>query len=1157
MTFSPNEQQLIDTLKALPPNSIYRHAEKRTIMKGFQLYTSHQVSDIGWEENGTLSVVFALQPTDRDSSTPHVVHSSIDQGSLTLECSCSAGGGQGKCEHTVAVLMTILNLLNPRLFNMTRDDPHLRAHLEEGLFKEKIRAPEGDYRTSALNLRDIVSLRRVSRYQVIVETTGGRVTAFVESNGERVTERDDFRRMPWEIAYLARCSYQKDMSFVLPIFLKKADNLYPLFYQRNGRRQRIEWQGEKVFRTWTELDANGSEVRLRKGFSLNGEGPEFTHLVGNMAFTEDRRAMCSVAGRDGWLPWDELARACFPDHVNRADRDDGLTVGIPLDVFKKAQIVMKKGEAKELLEPIRCLEGGKESAYSAVEASSFRLVISRAREKEDVFTVEPQCLSGDYVCKPSQQVFSFARDVEWGRVPASLRTKKRKAILYDAFFHTLSENSRKGMSTRLKEEINEQTFGKSHLVAEARRMIKSAVDRFKDEDAQFHITPQGWRLITVDKSRETLLFVVPYAIFGSAIFERLIRDGSLMVVREEHLFQELYLLEEVARESGIELFFGDRPVESVTWELTLDATSGTIDWFEIRPEIRSKGNPIPRELWEQALARKGVVIRNGSIQVLSRKSMEALDALYGLWGKTKAERGRTVVSIPRLRMIELFALKKKGIAVRLSPEDGAVMEHLLHMTEIEKREVPAGFRGNLRPYQRKGYEWLAFLFENRFGACLADDMGLGKTIQAIALMAGIREERVKRSGESGCPSAPFLVVLPPSLIFNWEQEIEKFYPSFRVCVYRGKMRSADLSSYDVILTSYGLVRRDIGRLREIRFGLIIFDEAQAIKNIFAGTTSAVRQLQADFKVALTGTPVENHVGEFFSIVDLVLPGLLGDYKEFRGQTRNDLSSALPVIGERTKPFILRRTKEHILSELPPKVERDIYLDLTEQQKRFYNQTVSEVRSTIESAYRSNTASQAKIIALTAIMRLRQICLTPELLVADTKESSPKVEFLKEKVAELLSESHSALVFSQFTSFLDIVGKEMQADGFPLFRLDGSTPVSKRKEIVESFQNSHGPSIFLLSLKAGGQGLNLTRATYVFHLDPWWNPAVENQASDRAHRIGQTNKVMVTRLLMRHTVEEKMMALKHRKQALYKALMETPEKGVAGEISREDFAFLLS
>jgi len=468
--------------------------------------------------------------------------------------------------------------------------------------------------------------------------------------------------------------------------------------------------------------------------------------------------------------------------------------------------------------------------------------------------------------------------------------------------------------------------------------------------------------------------------------------------------------------------------------------------------------------------------------------------------------------------------------------------------------VPA-LRADLRQYQREGYYWLAFLYEHGFGACLADDMGLGKTVQAICLLAAMKEGKVTPPG-SAPTGLKSLVVVPPSLIFNWEREIERFYPNLGIRVYRGRGRSAGTGDYDVLIASYGLVRRDIAKLKQLRFNVIIFDEAQMIKNIFADTTHAVRQLKALFKIALTGTPVENHVGEYFSIMDTVLPGLLGDYREFQGRVRADAASVLPVLKERTRPFVLRRTKERILKELPPKIERDVFLELTEEQKRFYNRTVLEVRSTVDAAYRMKAAEQARIIALTAIMKLRQICLTPRLLVEELKEPSPKIEFLKEKLGELCDASHSSLVFSQFTSFLDLVEEELRTKGLPLFRLDGSTPVSKRKGIVDGFQESRAPAVFLLSLKAGGRGLNLTRGAYVFHLDPWWNPAVENQASDRSHRIGQENKVIVTRLLMRHTIEEKMTALKNRKACLYRALMDGPGGCEDRAITKDDFEFLL-
>jgi non-specific serine/threonine protein kinase len=328
-----------------------------------------------------------------------------------------------------------------------------------------------------------------------------------------------------------------------------------------------------------------------------------------------------------------------------------------------------------------------------------------------------------------------------------------------------------------------------------------------------------------------------------------------------------------------------------------------------------------------------------------------------------------------------------------------------------------------------------------------------------------------------------------------------------------------------------------------------------VKNLQAATTAAARRLNGRFTLALTGTPMENHLGEYYAIMDLSLPGLLGSYEEFRRKIDIRGFGGIDTLISRTRPFILRRSKQMIVDELPPRIESDLYLELTPRQRALYQKTVEEVRGTIAEAFQARAAGQARMIALTAILRLRQICLCPSLFVKG-KVDSPKLEALADQLLELRDEGHSALVFSQFTGFLDIVEEGLKKQGLHCLRLDGSTPVPKRKNLVRSFQESDGPKVFLISLKAGGKGLNLTRATYVYHLDPWWNPAVENQASDRAHRIGQTGQVTVTRLLMRHTVEEKMMALKERKLKLYRALLEDASGAGGAALTKEDFDFLL-
>jgi SNF2 family DNA or RNA helicase len=593
-------------------------------------------------------------------------------------------------------------------------------------------------------------------------------------------------------------------------------------------------------------------------------------------------------------------------------------------------------------------------------------------------------------------------------------------------------------------------------------------------------------------------------------------------------------------------------VRQVKWEITLDATRSTIDWFELRPEVKCEGGTVTSAEMAEALTAGGMYLKHGEYVMLDAETRSVLAILP----QQKKSRGaqNEPVRIPRLQILDWLHLRKNGVTVRFSREDEKVFASLQSFDVMPATPVPEKIDATLRQYQIEGYLWLAFLYTHRFGACLADDMGLGKTLQAIALLAGLHEEKIVSHARS---RLPHLIVVPPTLLFNWEGELSRFYPALRVLTYRGIDRTTDFSGADVVLTSYGVVQRDAVKLSALKFDVIIFDEAQAVKNIKNGTTGACRRLQGHFSLTLTGTPVENHLGEYYSVMDISVPGLLGDYAAFRRSMNSTDGSFLQTLIRRTRPFILRRSKTMIASELPPKVETDIYLELTARQKVLYTKTVEEVKATVDEAYRSRAAAQARIIALTAILRLRQLCLSPEILLPKTEEPSPKIEFLLAQLEELFDEGHSVLVFSQFTRFLDIVERKLADKRVRCLRLDGSTPVGERKKLVERFQQSETPSVFLLSLKAGGRGLNLTRATYVFHLDPWWNPAVEDQASDRAHRIGQTAQVTITRLIMRHTIEEKMMELKKRKLALYKALLDdAASKGGAG-ISKTDFDFLLA
>ena len=336
-------------------------------------------------------------------------------------------------------------------------------------------------------------------------------------------------------------------------------------------------------------------------------------------------------------------------------------------------------------------------------------------------------------------------------------------------------------------------------------------------------------------------------------------------------------------------FFNDTATTEIYTLSLHDALPISIDWFEIKPEIMSDGKLVNEEMWQNALSQNGIVESKEAIRILDSNTKEILGAI-GLVRRNNnhdPDKEKEIVCVPRLQIFDWVELRKKGVKVKLTKEDEELLERLNSFEKIDKKALPKKLKATLRPYQKDGYDWLAFLYEHRFGACLADDMGLGKTLQTIVLLAAIKEGIVKTHG--GKMKAPHLIVLPPSLLFNWQNEIERFYPSLKVCSYIGKERKLPAKGVDVILTTYGLVRRDIEKLEEFRFNIIIFDEAQAVKNIYASTTGAVRRLQSYFKLTVTGTPLENHLGEYYSSLDLALPGLLGDYDKFSKRSEEHTS----------------------------------------------------------------------------------------------------------------------------------------------------------------------------------------------------------------------------------------------------------------------------
>jgi superfamily II DNA or RNA helicase len=635
-------------------------------------------------------------------------------------------------------------------------------------------------------------------------------------------------------------------------------------------------------------------------------------------------------------------------------------------------------------------------------------------------------------------------------------------------------------------------------------------------------------------------------------------EGRIELAHPEAGADALQRIVSVARTLGVRVQFNEQAIRSEPLNIQVETLAGgdEIDWFRLHPSIRCGDKTIEQAEWQKLILGQLLIEDKDGSLIMPQLDGEAggLELLAELLGpgrkqgKGKRAAGDDTLQVSRLEMLDWIMLRKHGVQVTLPPEAERLFSSLAQFDAIAGFEKPGGLQADLRPYQRDGCAWIDFLYRHRFGACLADDMGLGKTVQTIAFLARYFEQNPKAEG------ARVLIVLPPSLVFNWQEEFERFAPKLKVvdCLSKARWKSA-LPEAQIILTTYDRVRIDLPAMREHRFEIVVFDEAHNLKNVSAARTKAAARIERRFTLCLTGTPVENNASEFYSVMTAAVPGIFGTLKEFKEAYRG---APHRILG-RSRPFILRRTKEKILKELPKKEEHELFLEMSPLQKEIYTRTVAEVRAEVAEAFEGKPEQQAGIVALAAILRLRQVCVSPELLGKHMPEHAPKFSYMADRLEELHSEGHGALVFSQFIGGLDQMEAVAKERGIQYLRMDGRTPVAKRKEIVRSFQSGDGPAFFFISLKTGGVGLNLTRANYVFHLDPWWNPAVENQASDRAHRIGQTQSVFVQRLIMQHSIEARMLELKARKAELFRQLVEEPgaQSAKAG-LSRDDFDYLL-
>jgi SNF2 family DNA or RNA helicase len=593
-----------------------------------------------------------------------------------------------------------------------------------------------------------------------------------------------------------------------------------------------------------------------------------------------------------------------------------------------------------------------------------------------------------------------------------------------------------------------------------------------------------------------------------------------------------------------------------------------IDWFEISPQFFLGDEELEASEAQKLLS--GEMIEKGDRTLFLKGSVDETEKRALSWylnrdpeeKEDKKTSKKSIYKLQKSEILDLLALRSAGVHIKGGKLWNDICEFYDSLDDQRKPFVlPASFVGDLKPYQSAGVAWMYDLYRLRFGAILADDMGLGKTIQTLAFFDYLRE----RNEMKRC-----LVVVPTSLTYNWLSEAERFTPHLKMIRFQTK-EAEDVDRFlkenedAVVVVSYGLFSKHIKFFENWAWNIQVFDEAQHLKNISANRTTAARRLKSNFKICLTGTPLENHYDELYSLVDLILPGALGRLKDFKSRFVN--VSVVPqeeisFLRKKLQPLVKRRTKNEIASDLPSKKEIVLKIPFDQKQKRIYRDIANSWNDRVRESIDQGGESGSQIIMLTALLRLRQACSDPSGIPhSEYDRTPPKIETLLSAIREITEAGSSALIFTQFLSTLKRIESLAAEGGIPIFTMQGSMSQKQRDKTISSFNSCPSGAVLCMTLKTGGVGLNLTKANYVFHLEPWWNPAVEDQATDRTHRIGQDKPVTVYRYLMKESVEEKVELLKSRKAERFMSVFGDFEKSadlknVQARLSKEDFDYLL-
>jgi non-specific serine/threonine protein kinase len=573
------------------------------------------------------------------------------------------------------------------------------------------------------------------------------------------------------------------------------------------------------------------------------------------------------------------------------------------------------------------------------------------------------------------------------------------------------------------------------------------------------------------------------------------------------------------------------------------------DWFEIKGDVKfGKESVDVKDVLEAIFKNKRFVrLSDGREAVIPKEWIKNLKNYSGFFDLSEED-----YRLSKYHTSILDNLMELSSKTSMDENVNKIISNFKNFDKIKPYILPKGIKAELRNYQKSGFDWLCFLRDFGVNGVLADDMGLGKTLQTLSLLQKIKDEKVDK---------PFLVIVPTSLVFNWQSEIEKFTPDLNVYVHHGQKRvssdpkkfRAAWSKKDLIITTYGVLRNDLKLFTDCEFEYIVLDEAQVIKNPISISAKSVFSLNGKNKLVISGTPIQNNLTDLWSLFHFLNPGYLGGYEFFKENfvipiERDHDKNASDSLKKLINPFLFRRTKKIISDELPDKTEIILRSSFSKEEKDIYENWKEYYKNEIKQIIEEKNVGKSKMKILEGLMKLRQICLHPKMIDPEYTGSSSKFDLLMMEIEKVISEGHKVLVFSSFVKMLTLVKEEFDKKRINYSYLDGKT--KDREKIVSKFQNSEEAGVFLISIKAGGLGLNLTSADYVFIIDPWWNPAVEMQAMDRAHRIGQENKVFVYKMIAEESIEEKILDLQKDKKKLVEDLI-VEDEGLLKNINIED------